>query len=181
MLCTWTKCTAYHTKECLIESQGNIRLFETVVVTKIRVANERANCSSGSKHRAAQIKTIMSLPQHVQWSSHSGYLHKTCFFRGRATWRGFPMFANKLKLCQRESKNVPTSQRTVCLAGVCRVATLALLGPNFKNLVPNNTSWPQSFRFALWLFFRIDLAPCKNLVLTTLVPVWEAIFFHFFD
>ena len=40
-----------------------------------------------------------------------------------------------------------------------RVAKLALLGPNFRNLVPNNTCWPQNFRLAL---FRDGLAPCKN-------------------
>ena len=45
-----------------------------------------------------------------------------------------------------------------------RVARLTLLGPNFRNLVPNNICWPQKFPFALWLFFspfqdRLD--PCK--------------------
>jgi len=60
-----------------------------------------------------------------------------------------------------------------------RVARLALLGPNFKNLVLNNTSWPQNFRLTLWLFFRIDLVPCKNLGLTTLVQSEKPYFFTF--
>ena len=36
---------------------------------------------------------------------------------------------------------------------ITRVARLALLGPNFRNLVPNNTCWPQNFHLALWFFF----------------------------
>ena len=33
------------------------------------------------------------------------------------------------------------------------VARLALLRPNFRNLVPNSTCWPQNFRLTLWFFF----------------------------
>jgi len=34
-----------------------------------------------------------------------------------------------------------------------RVVRLALLGPNFGNLVPNNTCWPQNIRLVFWLHF----------------------------
>jgi len=48
------------------------------------------------------------------------------------------------------------------------VARLALLLPNFRKLVPNNTSWPQNFRLAL---FQDGLGPLQELDLTTLGPV----------
>jgi len=61
---------------------------------------------------------------------------------------------------------------------------MALLGPNFKNLVPNNACWPKNFRLALWLFFGHFsgyTGPLQVLDPTTLVPVWDTIFFHSFD
>jgi len=48
------------------------------------------------------------------------------------------------------------------------VARLTLLGPNFRNLVPKNTCWPQNFRLALFQH-RLDLL--QELDLTTLGPV----------
>jgi len=54
------------------------------------------------------------------------------------------------------------------------VARLALLGPNFINLVPNNTCWPQNFRLTFWLFFSPFpgwVGLLQELELTTLGPV----------
>ena len=57
--------------------------------------------------------------------------------------------------------DVADVQFTVLYIGVW-VARLTLLGPNFSNLVPNNTCWLQNFGLALfWPFSRIDFAPCK--------------------
>ena len=56
--------------------------------------------------------------------------------------------------------DVTDVQFTMLYIGV-RVARLTLFGLNFRNLVPNNTCWPQNVRLAFWPFSRIDLAPCK--------------------
>ena len=57
-----------------------------------------------------------------------------------------------------------------------RVARLKLLRPNFRNLVPNNTCWPQKCPLTLFQD-RLDLL--QDWDLTILSPVWEIIFFHF--
>jgi len=58
---------------------------------------------------------------------------------------------------------------------------LVCLGPNVRNLVPNNTCWPQNFRLTLWFFFGPfpgKTGPLQVLDLTTLCTVRETILFH---
>jgi len=57
-----------------------------------------------------------------------------------------------------------------------RVARLALLVPNLRNLVLNNTCWPQIFRLAL---FQDRLAPCKNYIWPPWVLSEKPYFFTF--
>jgi len=90
----------------------------------------------------------------INFISHWQLQYKLCGLISDKHWLLLPHTAYSLT---RRSHNRHPILVTViqlwCLRAEVMVAMLALLGPNFRDLVPNSTCWPQNCHLALWLFF----------------------------